>query len=194
MKPQIIDRQTAASLGMKRFFTGNPCVNGHISERSVSRGRCLQCHADYMRTKCAESRLEATRRWRKRNPDHYKEYYAKTESERLRCKNRKYNPENGTKNSKAWRKRNPEKVRASVNARSALRRTACPPWANKDAIRAIYLECQRISMMTGVKHHVDHIFPLKGKYSCGLHVPENLRIIPATENLSKHNKEPIMVR
>ena len=35
------------------------------------------------------------------------------------------------------------------------------------------------------KYHVDHIIPLsKG----GLHHPDNLRVITATENLRKHTK------
>lgn len=37
---------------------------------------------------------------------------------------------------------------------------------------------------------VDHFYPLKGKAVSGLHVAENLRVIPAFDNLSKHNKMP----
>lgn len=42
MHIQIISKETAKSLQMKRFFTGTPCQKGGISERFVSSGSC-QC-------------------------------------------------------------------------------------------------------------------------------------------------------
>lgn len=63
-----------------------------------------------------------------------------------------------------------------------------PKWADPGAISAFYAAAKRISEVTGVKHHVDHVIPLQGKLVSGLHVPENLRIIPAIENRKKLNR------
>jgi nitrate/TMAO reductase-like tetraheme cytochrome c subunit len=39
-----ITKQEAKHLGMIRFFTGEPCKHGHISERRVSSGECIECN------------------------------------------------------------------------------------------------------------------------------------------------------
>jgi hypothetical protein len=61
------------------------------------------------------------------------------------------------------------------------------PWLNK-SIEAIYRQRDIITKQTGIAHEVDHIHPVKHSKLCGLTVPWNLQIIPASENRSKSNK------
>jgi hypothetical protein len=82
--------------------------------------------------------------------------------------------------NRAWRKAN---LKYDAH-RSKLYRTRknkqCPPWANIDKIKCIYLNCPD-------GYHVDHIIPLKGILASGLHVESNLQYLPAKENLQKRN-------
>ena len=51
-----ISRDEAKALDLKRFFTGKPCKHGHIAERNVRSGRCLECdHARIAKWPAANS-------------------------------------------------------------------------------------------------------------------------------------------
>jgi hypothetical protein len=42
-------RREAHKLGATQFFTGRPCIHGHIAKRNAASGACLTCFAIYMR-------------------------------------------------------------------------------------------------------------------------------------------------
>ncbi len=89
---------------------------------------------------------------------------------------------------KAWRKNNLHAARALDAKRRASKINAIAAWGNKDKIKWFYKEALRLSKETGVKHHVDHIYPLQSKYMCGLHVENNLQILTEKENIAKSNR------
>lgn len=72
--------------------------------------------------------------------------------------------------------------------RSRAKGLATPLWASIEKVKAFYEAARKITELTGIKHHVDHIVPLRGANVCGLHNEFNLQIIPADLNLSKSNK------
>lgn len=55
-------------------------------------------------------------------------------------------------------------------------------------INWFYEQRDRLSQQTGILHHVDHIHPVNHPNLCGLTVPANLQVIPATQNRQKSNK------
>lgn len=106
----------------------------------------------------------------------------------------------------AWAKNNPEKRNSSTRKRywknravnvakiaekRAAKFRATPKWLSeeqKQQINHIYHEATELTKATGIKHHVDHILPLNSPVVCGLHVPWNLRPLPAKENAEKGNR------
>lgn len=62
--PPIIPRDAAKAANLKRFFTGEPCAEGHIAERYVSTGACCECNKRYYRN------------WRAQNPERRNVYMA----------------------------------------------------------------------------------------------------------------------
>ena len=95
---------------------------------------------------------------------------------------------------KAWAQANKGKVNAKEAKRRAARINRTPSWLTKEdlgKIESIYKEAQKLREETGEEWHVDHIIPLQGENISGLHVPDNLQVIKATENKSKNNRYTI---
>lgn len=100
----------------------------------------------------------------------------------------KLNTQKFRESNKRYKQNNKGKVNAQTRKRQMQKLQATPSWANLDQIERIYVLCAKVSERTGVVHHVDHAVPLKGKSVCGLHVENNLQIVPAKMNLEKGNK------
>jgi hypothetical protein len=90
-----------------------------------------------------------------------------------------------------WSKENRHKRNAVETKRRALKLHATPKWLSKEQlqqIESVYWLARLEQELTDEQFHVDHIVPLKGKTVCGLHVPWNLQVLKASENLSKGNR------
>jgi hypothetical protein len=116
---------------------------------------------------------------------------------RIRDSHLKKMKEHYQKNSDAYKQRAKkwkQDNRALHNARCMDRYTSkikrCPAWAKEitDLVcKEAYDKAVRLFKLTGVSYDVDHIVPLLGKTVSGLHVYNNLQVIPASVNRSKKN-------
>ncbi len=140
--------------------------------------------------KYARQRSERAKKDRRLNPDKYRAW-AKASYERTKEQKKQYakeNQEHIRQRVAKHRKKYPHKHRARNAQRYAQKIQATPSWADLEKIEHVYWVCHFISELTGIKHQVDHIHPLKGKDICGLHVHTNLQILTAEQNLAKGNR------
>jgi hypothetical protein len=141
-----------------------------------------------------DKRSEYAKQYRKANPEKVRalfDSWAERNPEKIRGYMQKA--------SKAWHERNPdylsnfykankERYVAARARRRAAQDSATPAWLtaiDKAMIQEMYDVSEARYIQTGIKHHVDHIVPINGKNVAGMHVPWNLQVITAHENLSK---------
>lgn len=90
--------------------------------------------------------------------------------------------------SAGYTKRYPEKSAAKTAKRRSIKKKSSPHWANQFFIDEAYHLASLRTKTLGFKWEVDHIIPLQGKNVCGLHVENNLQVIPKISNIRKGNK------
>lgn len=130
------------------------------------------------REKNSETKKNRDRLYYAANKDKIREY-------------REANKERRALQFKEYAQNNKGRIQAIKARRYTSKLKATPKWLSKvdlDLIRTEYELSAWCSSVMGEPYHVDHIVPLQGKQVCGLHVPWNLRVIPATDNIKKGNK------
>lgn len=200
--PIAASYEDAIALGLKRYFTGQPCKRGHIYFRNL-KNHCIKCknalekvrvsHGpvrdklfQYRRENKDVLRLKSKERYRK-NPEPYK----------LRAKKWvALNPDAATESARkrqtVYRSKNREK--SHINRRKQRARKLQNGGTHTPAdIVAIFVSqrgkcgyCKKKVTMEG--KHVDHIVPLiRG----GSNDRRNLQILCPRCNLRKNAKDPI---
>ena len=145
----------------KWYFTGIPCKKGHVALRLISSRACKVCA--YERRKQYQD-----------NPK-YVEWLEN----------------NKAQSAAKWQKNNKGKVNANTRKYQAAKLKRTPTWLNSFELlhmQCLYQVAAMRSKESNQEWHVDHIVPLQGENVSGLHVPWNLQVVPATENIKKSNK------
>ena len=143
---KIISRAEAKALGIKKYFTGKPCINGHIAERYTAQGRCYACtqtpeHKDLVRKIGHAWRADNPERhkanrdaWALANPDRKRENArawadANREKEKIRQRKRyEVDPDAWNAATYAWREANPDKFKSSKSNWAKSNRSKMNAW------------------------------------------------------------------
>jgi 5-methylcytosine-specific restriction endonuclease McrA len=172
------------------------CISEIGSKHYVANKERISARGAAWRVRNKEKISQHRKIYREKNKEKIKAYFSnlyKENREEILARNASWaekNPEKRAKISSSWAKNNPDRVNAKCAARRALKLLATPKWADKSEIEAIYKKAQELTIETGIRHEVDHIFPLKGDTVQGLHVQYNLQILPMSENRRKWKKLP----
>lgn len=172
---QVVSRAEAKDAGLARYFTGNPCKHGHISERFTKCTHCVQCEIDR-----GEARKPAQREYRKANAERFRAYSAAyraanpekvvkwnkdiqerwgAEAWRLRSKIwREQNHERALAYDRRYRIDNPEKVKEARRKWSQ---------ANPDAVVALRnrRKAKKVAGGSYTKHQIAELHK-KQRYRC----------------------------
>jgi hypothetical protein len=66
IRMNLITRTEAKELGLTRYFTGEPCKNGHIEERKVYNKNCIRCERLY--PSYLKAKRRGTNKWKAGSP------------------------------------------------------------------------------------------------------------------------------
>lgn len=187
---EVISRKAAVHRGLKRYYTGKPCIHGHIAERYCASGRCAQC--DICLQKSQEYR--AKRRVYEQMPHMREKRAAYNKTEQRKSSLAEMQRRGYRKNKPAYLMRLlVSKIPASVRAGMQDKRTEQKLGYSLAEFKA-HMESKFLDGMTWDNHgawHIDHIIPVS-KFEkdniAEVNNLSNLQPLWAFDNLSKGAK------
>ena len=215
----IITKASARAAGLTRYFTGKPCKRGHVCERTVAGGHCVECHrmadSKYYETNTTKIRTKDSVRkkreriqnrervlareaaWREKNRDSIRAYTAcwqKANRDKVREYTRSWyaaNSERHAEFTKAWKKANPSASATYTRNRRALR-VAAEGTHTKDDIKRIFDGQRGKCAYCGVSIKKRfHVDHIVALINGGSNWAKNLQLLCQPCNQKKAKSDPI---
>jgi len=201
---QVINRKEAKALGLTRYYTGKPCLKGHVCERRLCNGNCVECDRRRLKDYKKSPKGVALKLERRSSPE-YKAYmaeYAKTDQRRAYMKSKKHKAyvSSYQRRKKATDPLHKLKLTIKIRILEVVKNKSaktfdligCSPVFLRDYLESLFQP--GMSWSNHGKWHIDHIRPLASfdltnpaQQHIACHYT-NLQPLWAFDNLSKGAK------
>ena len=164
---KIITKKESINQGLNFYFTGKPCKNGHICERKIHSGNCVQCAKDYAYLYFRSEKYKSYDRKRSQNRVEYRRSY--NSSQKAKEATKKYSQsEKGRETARRYRQtpisiekrkayhRSPQyketdRRRSKNPERLEKARRYSQSERNKSRLRDIYANNESFRIMTSIR-------------------------------------------
>lgn len=181
---KVISRNQAIILGLKRYFSNEPCAHGHIAERMVSNCGCIKC----IRISADKYAKKYPQKYRRKRRLYEKAWYARNPEKRKR-RNKLKNLRQKKKNPQKFKDRN----RISNSNRRARKR--CNGGSHTLSDIKMLLDKQKnkcafcFVRFEKTGYHIDHFVAI---VNGGTNDITNIQLLCPSCNISKAAKDPFV--
>ncbi len=155
---QVISKPQARAAGLRHYFTGKPCPQGHASKRFVANGQCSDCNTERHRSYVQRNKESIRKKYLA---------YCEANAEQIRAKDRRYRAENLQRINARRATVEAKAVAAYLSSRRRARELAAPGSHSAADIKRLIQKCPRC-YLCGKRLNkkrqptIDHVLAISG--------------------------------